>query len=104
MIGNLAPRSEQAENKAVEQTDRRRRRTSTRLVFAHHMDRFVAGDCAPGSAERAKMLACAHPALDRPELLLSEGFAKDIVNSSTDAPYKDEYCCAVVVSGQLIKS
>jgi NitT/TauT family transport system substrate-binding protein len=38
------------------------------------------------------------------ELLLSEGFAKDIVNSSTDAPYKDEYCSVVVVSGQLIKS
>jgi NitT/TauT family transport system substrate-binding protein len=38
------------------------------------------------------------------ELLLSEGFAKDIVNSSTDAPYKDEYCCVVFVSGKLIKS
>jgi NitT/TauT family transport system substrate-binding protein len=38
------------------------------------------------------------------ELLLSEGSAMDIVNSSTDAPYKDEYCCVVVVSGQLIKS
>jgi hypothetical protein len=25
------------------------------------------------------------------ELLLSEGFARDIVNSSTDAPYKDEW-------------
>jgi NitT/TauT family transport system substrate-binding protein len=38
------------------------------------------------------------------ELLLSEGFAKDIVNSNTDAPYKDEYCCVVFVSGQLIKT
>jgi NitT/TauT family transport system substrate-binding protein len=38
------------------------------------------------------------------ELLLSEGFAKDIVNSSTDAPYRDEYCCVVIVTGQLIKS
>jgi NitT/TauT family transport system substrate-binding protein len=38
------------------------------------------------------------------ELLLSEGFAKDIVNSATDAPYKDEYCCVVIVSGRLIKS
>jgi NitT/TauT family transport system substrate-binding protein len=38
------------------------------------------------------------------ELLLSDGFAKDIVNSGTDAPYKDEYCCVVIVSGQLIKS
>ena len=38
------------------------------------------------------------------ESLLSEGFAKDIVNSATDAPYKDEYCCVVIVSGQLIRS
>jgi NitT/TauT family transport system substrate-binding protein len=38
------------------------------------------------------------------ELLFSEGFAKDVVNSSADAPYKDEYCCVVIVSGQLIKS
>jgi NitT/TauT family transport system substrate-binding protein len=38
------------------------------------------------------------------ESLLSEGFAKDIVNSVTDAPYKDEYCCVVIVSGRLIKS
>jgi len=38
------------------------------------------------------------------ELLLSEGFARDIVNSNTDAPYKDEYCCVVFVSGQLIKT
>ena len=30
------------------------------------MDRFVVGDRAPSSPERAKMLACAHPALDRP--------------------------------------
>ena len=50
MIGNLA-RGEQAENKAMEQTDLRRRRTSVRLAFANHMDRFVAGDRAPSSPE-----------------------------------------------------
>src|SRR5271169_3884215 len=33
------------------------------------MDRFVAGDRAPSSPERAKMLACAYPALDRPMIL-----------------------------------
>src|SRR5271170_5216526 len=33
------------------------------------MDRFVAGDRAPRSPERAKMLACAYPALDRPMIL-----------------------------------
>src|SRR5271168_876449 len=33
------------------------------------MDRFVAGDRAPSSSERAKMLACAYPALDRPMIL-----------------------------------
>src|SRR5271166_3398836 len=33
------------------------------------MDRFVAGDRAPSSPERAKMLACAYPTLDRPMIL-----------------------------------
>src|SRR5271167_2847523 len=33
------------------------------------MDRFVAGDRTPSSPERAKMLACAYPALDRPMIL-----------------------------------
>src|SRR5271169_2519266 len=47
----------------------RRRRASVRLAFADHMDRFVAGDRAPSSPERAKMLACAYPALDRPMIL-----------------------------------
>src|SRR5271166_4470048 len=33
------------------------------------MDRFVAGDRSPSSPERAKMLACAYQALDRPMIL-----------------------------------
>src|SRR5271166_1217575 len=40
-----------------------------RLAFADHMNRFVAADRAPSSPERAKMLACAYPALDRPMIL-----------------------------------
>src|SRR5271157_4275515 len=36
------------------------------------MDRFVAGDRAPSSPERAKMLACAYPALDRPMILFQD--------------------------------
>ena len=69
MIENLARRSEQTENEAVEQTDFRARRTSIRLAFAEHMNCFVTGDRAPSSPERAKMLACAYPALDRPMIL-----------------------------------
>src|SRR5258708_40055814 len=53
----------------MEETAPRRGRASVRLAFADHMDRFVAGDRAPSSPERAKMLACAYPALDRPMIL-----------------------------------
>jgi hypothetical protein len=52
MIGNLARRSEQTENKAMEQTDARCRRTSRSLAFADHMDRFVAGERAPSEHAR----------------------------------------------------
>jgi hypothetical protein len=51
MIGNLARRSAQTENEAVHQTDLRTRRTPARLTFADHMNRFIAGDCAPRSPE-----------------------------------------------------
>ena len=40
MIGNLARRSEQIENEAVQWTDLRTRRTRARLAFADHMHRF----------------------------------------------------------------
>jgi hypothetical protein len=53
MIGNLARRSEQSENKAMEQTDARCRRTSRSLAFADHMDRFVSRRAC---AERHKMI------------------------------------------------
>lgn len=36
-------------------------------------------------------------------LLLAHEKVRTLVDQSKDAPYKDEYCCAVVVSGQLIK-
>jgi hypothetical protein len=42
MIGNLARRSEQIENEAVQQTDLPTRRTPARLAFADHMHRFIA--------------------------------------------------------------
>ncbi|MDR2429324.1 MAG: ABC transporter substrate-binding protein [Puniceicoccales bacterium] len=35
------------------------------------------------------------------EILLSSGEVKSIVNQGTDAPYKDEYCCVMVVNGKL---
>src|SRR5260370_42413868 len=69
MIGNLARRSEQTKNEAMEKTAPRRQRASVRVAFADHMDRFGAGDRAPSSPERAKMLDCAYPALDRPMIL-----------------------------------
>ena len=45
------------------------RRSPTRLAFADHMDRLVAGDRTPSSPKRAKMLAGVNPALDRPVIL-----------------------------------
>ncbi len=60
MIGNLARRSEQIENKAMEQTDARCRRASRSLAFADHMDRFVAGERGdrekPGAERAAKLI------------------------------------------------
>ena len=58
----------------MEQTDLRTHRTAARLAVADHMDRLVAGDRAPSSPKRAKMLAGVNPALDRPVILF-----KDIV-------------------------
>jgi hypothetical protein len=52
----------------VEQTDPRRR-TSARLAFADHVDRFIAGDRAPSSLEGAKMLTRVDPAFDGPVVL-----------------------------------
>jgi hypothetical protein len=53
----LARRREQVENEAVQQTDLRTRRTPVHLAFANHMNRFVTGDGAPRTPERAEMLA-----------------------------------------------
>ena len=55
----------------MEQTDRRQR-NSRGLTLSDHMDRFVTGDRTPSSPERTKMLACAHPALDRPVILFQD--------------------------------
>ncbi|MDR0536197.1 MAG: ABC transporter substrate-binding protein [Puniceicoccales bacterium] len=37
------------------------------------------------------------------EILLTEGGVKSIVNQGADAPYKDEYCCVVVLSGKVLR-
>lgn len=37
------------------------------------------------------------------EILRSEGGVKSIVDQGTDAPYKDEYCCVVVVNGEIAR-
>jgi hypothetical protein len=51
MIGNLAFRSEQIENEAVQENAPFLRRTPARLAFANHMKRFIASDRAPSSRE-----------------------------------------------------
>ncbi len=37
------------------------------------------------------------------ELQVIEGKAKSIYNSASDSPFKDEYCCLIVVNGTLIE-
>ena len=37
-------------------------------------------------------------------LLLADGKVKSIADQATDAPYKDEYCCAVLVNGKFLAS
>ena len=56
----------------MEQTYLRTRRTAARLAFADHMNRFIAGDCAPSSPERPEMLTSADPALDGSVILFQD--------------------------------
>lgn len=35
-------------------------------------------------------------------LLLADGKIKNVADQATDAPYKDEYCCAVLVNGKFL--
>src|SRR5436190_24097036 len=35
-------------------------------------------------------------------LLIAEGKVKNVADQAQDAPYKDEYCCAVVVNGKFL--
>src|SRR6202795_1641222 len=35
-------------------------------------------------------------------LLLANGKVRNVADQATDAPYKDEYCCAVVVNGKFL--
>jgi NitT/TauT family transport system substrate-binding protein len=37
-------------------------------------------------------------------LLMANGKVRNVVDQASDAPYKDEYCCAVVVSGKFLAS
>ena len=69
MIGNLVGRREETNNEAVQQTHLDAHRTPPRLAFADHMNRFVAGDCAPGAPKRTEMLTRVDPLLDRAVVL-----------------------------------
>ena len=37
-------------------------------------------------------------------LLIAEGKVKNIADQAKDAPYKDEYCCAVIVNGKFLRA
>jgi NitT/TauT family transport system substrate-binding protein len=36
-------------------------------------------------------------------LLLADGKVQNVADQATDVPYKDEYCCAVIVNGKYLK-
>src|SRR5258708_3841599 len=56
-LGAITLQFKHTNNKAMEQTDPRRRRTSARLAFADHVDYLVAGQRAPGSPKGTEPLA-----------------------------------------------
>src|ERR1700745_1529336 len=35
-------------------------------------------------------------------LLIAEGKVRNVADQAQDAPYKDEYCCAVIVNGKFL--
>src|ERR1700746_838064 len=72
MIANLVCRREKTEDKAVQQNGYSTRLTLARLSFANHMDCLVAGDRAPSSPERMKMLTGADSPLDGAVILLQD--------------------------------
>jgi NitT/TauT family transport system substrate-binding protein len=37
-------------------------------------------------------------------LLVAEGKVKNVADQAQDAPYKDEYCCAVIVNGKFLSA
>src|SRR5207248_2006068 len=37
-------------------------------------------------------------------LLLADGKVRNVADQATDPPYKDEYCCAVIVNGNFLKN
>lgn len=37
-------------------------------------------------------------------LLLADGKVRNVADQATDAPYKDEYCCAIVVNGKFLSA
>jgi len=56
----------------MQQTGPGAHRTPACLAFADYVNRFVAGDGAPSSPKRAKMLTRVNPALDGPVILFQE--------------------------------
>ena len=72
MVGNLVRRCEQTNNKAMEQTNPRRRRASAHLPFADHVDYLIASQRSPGSPKRTETLAGVNPSLDGPVVLLED--------------------------------
>lgn len=83
---------------------------ASRVLAAHGMDPQkdvewvqVAADVSGLSLDQGKIDAVAD---SEPigSILLGQGKVRTVADQAEDPPYKDEYCCAVVVSGKLAKS
>jgi NitT/TauT family transport system substrate-binding protein len=81
---------------------------ANRVIGAHGIDArreiewrvFPAGELGL-AMEKGEIHACAN---SEPigSLLLAQGIVRNVADQAKDAPYKDEYCCAVIANGKWL--
>src|SRR6266566_5367683 len=83
---------------------------ANRVLGAHNIDPskeiqwkvFPAGEL--GLALDKKLVDAVADSEPIGSLLLADGKVRNIADQATDPPYKDEYCCAVIVNGKFLKN
>jgi NitT/TauT family transport system substrate-binding protein len=82
---------------------------ASRVMGAHGVDAtkdvewkvFPAGDL--GLAVQRGLVDAIADSEPIGSLLLAEGIVKNVSDQATDPPYKDEYCCEVIVNGKFLE-